>query len=343
MRAVHPLLAFAAVLVLAVIVMPASAPATGLALQPVLLGKIVGLKDILIIDGSPILKTEVGDYQILRLPDGKLALAPLPTSEQTVRPAPSDIIPDASIIQGAQDIRAAWFASPTERYNHGVLGDRIEATALKVETAAGKILSHELSDESVFEDLTPRLADIDGDGRDEIIAVRSYVDRGAAIALFGVRQGELVELAESDPIGLPHRWLNPVGAGDFSGDRMSEIAIVRTPHIGGILILYQWQGDRLTETARRPGYSTHAMGSTVLGMSAMLDLDGDGGQEILVPNQDRTRLEAVSHVGGEFRILWSMPHDERIATSIVTAPLDGHGGDDILYGLADGSVMLLPR
>ncbi len=338
MRFFAPLLA-----ILPALILPNMAQAAGLGPQPVLLGKVDGLKDILIVDGAPVLKAEAGDYQILLMPGGKLALAPLPSPELEVTPTPPDIIPHARIVQGARDIRATWFASPTERYDHGVLGDHIEAAALKVETAAGEILSHELSGESVFEDLTPRLADIDGDGRDEIIAVRSYVDRGAAVVLFGIRDGELVRLAESDPIGMPNRWLNPIGAGDFDGDGTSEIAVIQTPHIGGILILYRWQGERLTETARRFGFSTHAMGSTVLGMSALLDLDGDGGDEILVPDQGRTDLKAISHAGGLFRILWSVPNDERIATSIVTADLDGHGGADILYGLADGSVLLLPR
>lgn len=331
------------IFLLAALILPAIAFAAGLGPQPVLLGKIDGLKDIVVVDGAPVLKAEAGDYQVLHLPDGKLALAPLPAPEEEIVPTPSDIIPHARIVQGARDIRAAWFASPTERYGHGVLGDRIEAAALKVETASGEILSHELTADSVFEDLTPRLADIDGDGRDEIIAVRSYADRGAAVALFGIRDGQLIRLAESDPVGLPYRWLNPVGAGDFDGDGTSEIAVIQTPHIGGILILYRWQGERLAETFRRFGFSTHAMGSTVLGMSALLDLDGDGGDEILVPDQGRTGLKAISHAGGLFRILWSIPNDERIATSIVTANLDGHGGVDILYGLADGSVMLLHR
>jgi hypothetical protein len=338
MRFFVPLLAL-----LATLILPAMAQPAGLGPQPVLLGKVDGLKDILIVDGAPVLRTGAGDYQILQLPDGKLALAPVPAPEDDIVPAPSDIIPHARIVRGARDIRAAWFASPTERYGHGVLGDRIEAAALKVETQSGEILSHELAADSVFEDLTPRLADIDGDGRDEIIAVHSYEDGGAAIALFGIRDGQLIRLAESDPVGLSNRWLNPVGAGDFDGDGKSEIAVIQTPHIGGILILYRWQGERLAETSRRFGFSTHAMGSTVLGMSAVLDLDGDGGDEILVPDQGRTDLKAISYAGGAFRILWSVPNDARIATSIVTAALDGHGGADILYGLADGSVMLLAR
>lgn len=322
---------------------PAMARSAGHGPRPVLLGTVDGLKDIVIVDGAPVLKAEVGDYQILRLPDGKLALAPLPTAEEGIMPAPSDIIAHASIVKGTRDIRAAWFALPTERYDHGVLGDRIEAAALKVETASGAVLSHELTDKSVFEDLTPRLADIDGDGRDEIIAVHSYQNGGAAVALFGIRNGGLVRLAESDPVGLPHRWLNPIGAGDFDGDGTSGIAVIRTPHIGGILILYRWAGKRLMETARRSGFSSHVMGSTVLGMSALLDLDGDGGQDILVPDQDRTTLKAVSNTGGDIRILWSIPNGERIVTSIVTADLDGHGEADIVYGLADGSVLMLPR
>ena len=321
----------------------APARATGIGPAPILLGKVADLRDIVMVDGSPVLRAGAGDYQILLLPDGKLALAPMPAAHEPIAPAPPEIIPHAAIVHGSNDIKAAWFAAPTGRYGHGVLGDRIEAAALKVETADGKILSHRLSDDSVFEDLTPRLADLDGDGRDEIIAVHSYQDSGAAVSLFGIRDGALVRLSESAPVGLPHRWLNPVGAADFDGDGRAEIAIVRTPHIGGILILYRWQGDKLEEIGRATGYSSHAMGSTVLGMSAMLDLDGDRAPEIILPDQGRAGLRAVSYAGGAFRTLWSVSNDAPIATSILTVPLDGHGGADILYGLADGSVMLLPR
>lgn len=328
---------------IAALTLPTAPSASGVWQEPLLLGRLDGLSDIVLQNGTPVMKSDGGDYQVLQVPESDLALAPLPLGEQTLQPRPFDIIPHATIVGGERDIGAAWFASPTTRYGHGVLGDGIEAGALKIDTAAGKVLSYTLADMSVFEDLAPRLADLDGDGRDEVIVVRSYPEAGSAVALFGVREGRLIRLAESSPVGTANRWLNPVGAGDFDGDGRMEVAVVRTPHIGGTLILYRWEGDRLTEFARKEGFSSHAKGSTVLGMSAILDIDGDGSEEIVLPDQSRTRLQAVSYAGGEFRILWTTPASAEIATSIMASDVDGRRGMDILYGLADGSVLLLRR
>lgn len=81
-------------------------------------------------------------------------------------------IPDGGIAEGSRDIARAWLAEPTERYPHGVLGDELEANALVVESRDGAISIHRLNDDTVFEFLTPMLADIDGDGRDEAWVVR---------------------------------------------------------------------------------------------------------------------------------------------------------------------------
>jgi hypothetical protein len=324
-------------------VAPCSAAAADAGPEPLSLGRIDGLTDIVSVGGTVVMKAEAGDYQLLRIPEGPPALAPLPVPKREAVAEPFDIIPHARITRGRHDIAGAWFASPTDRYGHRVLGDAVEAAALKVETKGGKTLSYRLPADSVFEDLTPRLVDIDGDGRDEIIAVRSYIDRGSAVALFGIRDGRLAKLAESEAIGRAHRWLNPVGAGDLDGDGKAEIAVVQTPHLGGILTLYRWQGDELTEIARLPGFSNHAIGSTVLGMSALADFDGDGRPEILLPDQGRNNLQAVGYSRGALRILWSAANTGPISTSIVTADIDRHGGPDIIYGLADGSVMLLAR
>ena len=94
-------------------------------------------------------------------------------------------IPDAGIASGSHDIARAWLAEPTERYPHGVLGHDLEANALVVEGRDGAISIHRLNDDTVFEFLTPMLADIDGDGRDEAWVVRANAWDGARLEGYG--------------------------------------------------------------------------------------------------------------------------------------------------------------
>lgn len=58
----------------------------------------------------------------------------------------------------------AWYEKPTKRYDHGVLGDAIEAGSLVVFDNAGRKYEVVLPETFVFEDITPRIADLDGDG-----------------------------------------------------------------------------------------------------------------------------------------------------------------------------------
>jgi hypothetical protein len=73
----------------------------------------------------------------------------------------------------AQDIIKADYSEPTQPYRHGVLGDDIEWASLTVVTDEGKTLTYSIPDEFVFEDISPRLADIDQDGNREAWVIRS--------------------------------------------------------------------------------------------------------------------------------------------------------------------------
>lgn len=231
-------------------------------------------------------------------------------------PAP---IPHADVVHGQGSIAAAWLAEATRRYAHGVLGDDVEAAALMVETRDGKRVSLRLEDESVFEDLTPRLADIDDDGHDEIWTVRSDAAAGARFEAYGLVDGALTRLYATPPIGTGYRWLNPVGIADFDGDGRKEAAYVQTPHIGGILTIVRPQGSRLRVVARGRGYSNHAMGSTRLDLAAIADLDGDGGAEIVLPDQRRRQLIVVSLAAGELVERWRSAAGSAVSGALTLA------------------------
>ena len=71
----------------------------------------------------------------------------------------------------APAITGAAYADPTDRYDHGVLGDAIEHTTLVLSFADGTARRFTLPEDMVFEDTDPRLADITGDGVPEVIVV----------------------------------------------------------------------------------------------------------------------------------------------------------------------------
>ena len=60
-------------------------------------------------------------------------------------------------------------------------------------------------------------------------------------------------MAQSDFIGAPNRWLNPLdGAVDLDGDGSREIAVIETLHIAPTLRVHQWNGGQLDTLARIP-------------------------------------------------------------------------------------------
>ena len=269
----------------------------------------------------------------------QFVLTAIPNQDESTLDA--EPIPDGRIAFGDGMIAQAWLAEPTLRYRHGVLGDLVEAEALKLRLNDGRILTHTLPKDSVFEDLEPRIVDLNGE--EAVLVVRSYLSGGASIAVYRVVDGGIEPVGESDPIGLSFRWLNPIGAADFDGDGITEIAAVVTPHLSGRLTIYQRLGDRFVRESAKSGYSTHFIGSTVLNMSVVTDVDGDGTPDIVLPSLDRKHLAAVSFAGGQGRELGSIAQPSKIATSIVAADLDGDGTTELIFGRVNGALVVIRR
>lgn len=216
-------------------------------------------------------------------------------------------IPHSDIAQSDGDgIVKAMLSCATERYTHGVLGDAIEAGCLVVEDNEGSVFKLDLPKSQVFEDLIPRIADVNADGKNDVVVVRSEQGQGAALAVFNLSQKQLKLLVDTPSIGKGNRWLAPVGIADFTGDGVMDIAYVQTPHIGGILKVWSFVDGDFVEIAQSRGFSNHRIGDTRVSTSKLADRNNDGVIDIALPDQRRNNTVWVT-LFPEFTVLESNP------------------------------------
>ncbi|UUX50339.1 VCBS repeat-containing protein [Nisaea acidiphila] len=240
--------------------------------------------------------------------DGEFRIAPAGAWPEEAAPLAPPMVRDGRVARSSAFGLSAWYAEETEQYRHGALGDPIEALALAVLEVGGMTAIYRMAGDEVFEDLEPRIVDLDGEenGRPEIVTITASANEGAAIAVFGIGRDStgaptLVRLATSSRIGSAYRWLNIAGIADFDGDGFIEIAYVDRPHIRGELVFLEWRGVRLREQEREGGFANHHGGSTVQGLSLVADIDGDGHPDLLVPDRGYRHLLAVGLEGDGLR------------------------------------------
>jgi hypothetical protein len=212
------------------------------------------------------------------------------------------------------DPARAFYIAATGRYAHGILGDAIEAGGLVVQTRAdlakggcGAVVM--LPQTSVFEDTGPRLTDLNGDGRNEVIVVETDRRIGAQLAIYALRGGALQKIAATPHIGQTHRWLAPAGIGDFDGDGRINIAYVETPHLGKTLRLVALKVGALVEIAAGTGLTNHRIGDRQISGGAR---DCGAGDQIVLAD------------GAWTRVIAARVHDGRIVARDL-GPLNGPG------------------
>lgn len=286
--------------------------------------------NVLAVDGSNAAYEVQGDGQVVET-----------TLDQRYPPPdllPFPIVKDGRIASGFSGRVMAWYTDETEDYGHGALGDPVEALTLVVQEEGGKPARYTVPADEVFEDLEPRIVDLDREqpGRPEVVTITASATDGAGIAVFGLGRDSdgnpsLIRLANSARIGAPYRWLNIAGIDDFDGDGFTEIAYVDRPHIRGELVFLEWRGGRLREQARMGGYANHHGGSTVQDMSEVADVDGDGNPDLILPVRGYDAIAAVALTADGLKRLAavsipSVPRSGIVSTSPHSAVyLDGDG------------------
>lgn len=206
--------------------------------------------------------------------------------------APDGGLPDGFVaVSESGDIRKAWYGRPTERYAHGVLGDAIEGGSLVIGLSDGTQKEFVLPENQVFEDITPRIHDLDFDGTNEVVTIRSSQTGGAAVVVYEMVEDKLVQIAASSENGLRNRWLNIVGILPQKQQSKSSIYFVRTPHINGRLnrLDVGTNGSKDVDLSQN-NFSNHVIGSRELGL-ALMDL-GDR-PRMYIPSQNRRVLRQL--------------------------------------------------
>lgn len=267
----------------------------------------------------------------------------LPAIERGLAQTPSPIRESRVWESRSGDIRAAWLSGETQRYRHFVLGGEFEASGLAIRDSAGAVQRLDLPADEVFEDREARIVDLDGDARNEVAVVISRLKEGSLLALFGLSEGKLARIAETPANGRPNRWLNPSGVGRFLGKSEKQIAIVRRPHLDGVLELWSFDGRMLDRRAEIAGYSTHRLGSRHQRLYAVIPKMGGDGDLLAVPTLDRTRLAILDFALGrpevdrlplngkaDGEITFVMDRSARPA-ALISVPLEGGGTARLRY------------
>ena len=244
-----------------------------------------------------------------------------------------DALPDARLLIDEQE-RVLLLTEPSSHYPHGIAGDRLEATEitlLETHPSLKAVTRISIPGQRVVEGISPIWADLNGDGRREIIVTISDSEQGAQVVVYS-ESGD--QLAAGPAVGRGNRWRHQIAVAPLGVNGELELAEVLTPHIGGIAGFYRLDGESLNLVAQQAGVTSHTIGSRNLDMGIAGDLDGDGQPELVVFDQSFTDLTAMRRTVDGIEIAWQTPVGGKAATNLASVNLDG--GISLGVGRDDG-------
>lgn len=179
-------------------------------------------------------------------------------------------------------------------YGHNILGDTPEWSSVTVfwgatgqSRADGQRGAATLTQSGhIFEDIGPRLVDMDADGLPEILLVQSSFRFGARLVVLDT-DGAVTLRASTPYIGRPNRWLAPIGAADLDGDGAIEVAFIDRPHLAKTLRIWRLTENGLVHVSDHQGLTNHQIGQSFI--SGGIRKCGQR-PEIITVNANWTRL-----------------------------------------------------
>ena len=270
----------------------------------------------------------------VRLLSGASALDLRTESAEVLRQIENN--PDAAAVIDANG-NIYSYTNPTDRYPHGALGDDTEWASLTT-VDDGESFAFHLPEDEVFEGLFPLITDVDNDGEPEVLTTVSEPSGGARLMVLKRSEGELKIVAESPTVGTGFRWMHQIAVAPFGPNGETEIAAVRTPHIGGIAQFYRMTDGELSLVASESGeYMSHVIRSRNLDQGVAGDFDGDGNVELVVPSRDQMSLIGLRRVNDGIEEVWSLELESRLSSNLAAVSLND-GGLVLAVGTENGTL-----
>ena len=180
----------------------------------------------------------------------------------------------------------------------------------------------------VFEAIGTVAADLDKDGKQEILVTQSDSDSGATHLVLGMRNKKLMLKARSGATGTGNRWAHLLGAFNIDGSAPKVLA-VETPHLSGFLLALRLSGNRLRERARMAGFTTHSVDSRNLWKFTLLRRRGV--VEIVMQEIGRKHLSGLALFGNRWHFRWSREIPSPVRSNILAADFNQDAKDDIAF------------
>ncbi len=260
---------------------------------------------------------------------------------------PVNAQPDARLVMNSRGQVALYANATDQRYAHGIMGDRLEAaTLLVLEAREGQMLIRariDLPGEDVYEGIAPFWADIDGDGREDLVTTVANGSLGARIRAYIWDGARIRQEIDGPAIGRSQRWRHQLTAGPFGPDGAIEIVDVRAPHLAPAMEFFRLGDGALELAASFPGVTTHAIGSRNLDQTAAGDFNGDGAPEVLALDMSRRAIvSAQRHESGADEA-WRLDAGGQIISNFAPVELLD-GGLGLAVGTEDERLRVwLPR
>ncbi len=226
-------------------------------------------------------------------------------------------------------------------------GNAMAAKALLVvEAREGQIrilTRTDLTGEDTYTGIGPFWADIDGDGREDLVTSvsRDPLEERLRVHLWdddGIRQE-----VDSQPSGQGEISRRPFSAGPFHCSGQIEIAAMSMSRAGGAIEFFRYTGDALEHSADLQGFGANEVFSRNLDQTAAGDFNGDGRPEILALDASGRGVVAIERGAMDAAFAWRLDAGDVITSNFAPVELLD-GGMALAAGTADGRLRVwLPR